>query len=152
MQPASMQSTSTVNVLQELTAVPPGSRLGSQDLFPIARQTLPNNLDNPPKTVFADNVSCTQGLEACEVDNLRCAGLHDDAGSLRCSFPQRRQHLLAFGIGQVFVNQDQVECVRIKQRQRFLCSPYSRRIETCAYKVGNSTFSNAVVRESRSNP
>ena len=80
--------------------------------------------------MFADDVFRAQSLEAGEVDNLRCARLHDDAGSLLSSLPQRLQHVLAFGIGQVFVNQDQIESVRISQLQGFLCSPYCRRIES----------------------
>jgi hypothetical protein len=117
-----------VNLLQGLS--PGGSHSGSRDRLPIAQQTFPNNLDNLPKTVFADDVFSAQGLKAPKVGNLGCARLHDDAGGLLTPLLQRSQHFLAFGIGQVFVNQDQIESVRIKQLQRFLCSPYSRRIET----------------------
>jgi hypothetical protein len=45
-----------VNLLQELSAAPPGSHSGSREPIPIANQTFPNNLDNLPKTVFADDV------------------------------------------------------------------------------------------------
>jgi hypothetical protein len=94
-----------VNLLQGLS--PGGSHSGSRDRLPIAQQTFPNNLDNLPKTVFADDVFRAQSFEAGEVDNLGRARLHDDAGGLLTSPLQRSQHVLAFGIGQVFVNQYQ---------------------------------------------
>src|ERR1700687_516815 len=112
-----------VNLLQGLS--PGGSHSGSRDRLPIAQQTFPNNLDNLPKTMFADDVFRAQSLKAPKVDNLGCARLRDDAGGLLTSLLQRSQHFLAFGIGQVFVNQYQVESVRISQLQGFLCSPYS---------------------------
>jgi hypothetical protein len=117
-----------VNLLQGLS--PGGSHSGSRDRLPIAQQTFPNNLDNLPKTVFADDVFRAQSFEAGEVDNLGRARLHDYAGGLLTSLLQRSQHVLAFGIGQVVVNQYQVESVRLSQLQCFLCSPYNRRIES----------------------
>src|ERR1017187_2547913 len=121
-----------VNLLQGLS--PGGSQSGSRDQLPIAQQTFPNNLDNLPKTVFAHDVFRAQSLEAGEVDNLGRARLHDDEGGLLTSLLQYSQHVLAFGIGQVFVNQYQVESVRISQLQGLLCSPYSRRIEASILK------------------
>ena len=121
---------STVNLFQGLSADPPDSHLGGQESLPIAQQTLPNNLDNLPKTAFADDVFRAQSFEPGEVGNLRGVRSHDDAGGFLSFSLERLQHSLAFGIGQIFVNQHQVERVRINQLQGFPCSPHSRRVES----------------------
>jgi len=79
---------------------------------------------------LANDVAGSQVPKTPNVSDLGRTRLHHNARYLRSSLAKYSQHVFAFGIWQVFIDQDQIENLRPYKLERLSCGPNRGGVES----------------------